>query len=106
MATLTLADIRDLAVPVLTTTPARKALLFGSWARGTQTRGSDIDMMVISGDSGKRFFARYDDYDALYDAFGGVGLDLLIYTDRELKAMEDRSFIKTIVREGVVIYER
>jgi predicted nucleotidyltransferase len=98
-------NIRSLAVPVLIKTPARKALLFGSWARGTQSRGSDIDMMVVSGESGKRFFDRYEDFVGLYDVFGKVGLDLLVYTEKELMEMKDRSFIQTMVREGIVIYE-
>lgn len=101
-----LNDIRRVAQPVFAQSPAQKALVFGSWSRGTQSRKSDIDMMVISKNTKKRFFDRYADFDGLYDAFGQVGLDLLIYTDEELSAMKDRSFIQTVLREGVVIYER
>lgn len=102
----TIDDIQTAAVPVLEKTPAKKALVFGSWARGAQTRGSDIDMMVICAGTGKRFFDRYDDFDGLYDVLGSAGLDLLIYTDAELDGMMDRPFIQTAIREGIVIYER
>ncbi len=99
-------DIRAIAVPILKNTPAQKAVVFGSWARGTRTRGSDIDMMIISDQGATRFFDRYKEFDALYDALGSFGLDLLIYSKEELDAMSERPFIKTILREGVLIYER
>ena len=106
MPILDIDDIKNVAVPLLKKTPAKKALVFGSWARGTQTRHSDVDMMVLSDETGKRFFDRYDDFDELIDAFGRIGLELLIYSDREISDMKDRPFIKTILNEGVVIYER
>ena len=101
-----LNDIRTLAQPVFAQSPAQRAVVFGSWSRGTQSRKSDIDIMIISKSTQKRFFDRYEDFNGLYDAFGKIGLDLLIYTDEELSAMKDRSFIQTVLREGVVIYER
>jgi predicted nucleotidyltransferase len=102
----TLTDIQTIASPVLTASPATKAIIFGAWSRGTQTRTSDIDMMVISQDAQKRFFDRYEDFKGLYDVFGKTGLDLLIYSGKEVADMKDRSFIQTILHEGVVIYER
>jgi len=68
-----LDDIRLLAQPVFAESPAQKAVVFGSWSRGTQSRKSDIDMMVICRNTHKRFFDRYDDFAGLYDAFGKVG---------------------------------
>jgi predicted nucleotidyltransferase len=106
MPILDINDIRDVAAPVLKKTPAKKAFVFGSWARGTQTRHSDIDMVILSDEIPKRFFDRYNDFDELIDVFGNIGLDLLIYSDSEISEMKDRPFIKTILNEGVVIYER
>jgi predicted nucleotidyltransferase len=106
MPILDINDIRTIAVPVLIKTPTDKAIVFGSWARGTQTRHSDIDMVIISKKMQARFFDRYNDYNELIEVLGAVGLDLLIYSDREISDMKDRPFIKTILNEGVVIYER
>lgn len=102
----TIKDIQTIAKPVLIASPATKAIVFGAWSRGTQTRTSDIDMMVISHDAQKRFFDRYEDFKGLYDVFGKTGLDLLIYSGKEMFEMKDRAFIQTISREGIVIYER
>jgi predicted nucleotidyltransferase len=99
-------DIRAISAPVLKKTPAQKAYVFGAWARGTQTRRSDIDMMVISSQGNVRYFDRYKEFDGLYEALGTAGLDLLIYSKEELDAMSGRPFIKTVVREGVLVYER
>jgi predicted nucleotidyltransferase len=93
-------------MPALEKTPAQKAYLFGAWARGTQTRRSDIDMMIISNQGTVRFFDRYKEYVPLYEAIGKAGLDLLVYSKEELDAMSERPFIKTIMREGVLVYER
>jgi predicted nucleotidyltransferase len=101
-----LSDIRTFAQPVFAKSPAQKAFVFGSWSRETQSKRSDIDMMVISKNTQKRFFDRFDDYNSLYDVFGKIGLDLLIYTENELSEMKDRSFVQTVLRQGVVIYER
>ena len=99
-------DIRAIAMPALKKTPAQKAFIFGAWARGTQTRRSDIDMMVISNQETIRFFDRYKEFDPLYEALGEAGLDLLIYSKEELDTMAERPFIKTVMREGVLVYER
>jgi predicted nucleotidyltransferase len=58
---LDINDIRTIAVPVLIKTPTDKAIVFGSWARGTQTRSSDIDMVIISKKMQVRFFDRYSE---------------------------------------------
>lgn len=68
--------------------------MFGSWARVTQTRGSDIDRMIISNETRQRYFDRYNDFDGLYEVFGNVVLDQLIYNGRELSEMTDRPLSK------------
>jgi uncharacterized protein len=41
-----LEDIKAKAVPVLTQAGVKKAALFGSYARGTNTQDSDVDILV------------------------------------------------------------
>ena len=81
----------------------RKVILFGSHARGDVSRKSDMDLVVIM-DTDKRFFDRYDLCDELYDIFD-TGLDILPYTEEELSRISHRPFIKTIINEGIVVYE-
>ena len=41
-----LDDIKAKAIPVLTQAGVKKAALFGSYARGTNTQESDVDILV------------------------------------------------------------
>jgi predicted nucleotidyltransferase len=100
-----LDDIRKRCGAALQATPAQQAIVFGSWARGTQTRHSDIDMIIIE-QTERPFFERYRDFGALFDTCKDQGLDLLVYTPDELAGMKNRSFIKKAFSEGIVIYER
>ena len=82
----------------------KKAILFGSRARGTETRRSDIDLIIIM-ETDKRFFERFAYFDEIHDVIKGKTIDLLIYTPEELDRISHRPFIKKILNEGQVIYE-
>ena len=84
---------------------AKKAIVFGSYARGDADRHSDLDLIVVV-DTERSFFKRHEGFAGLYDVWRR-GMDLLIYTPDELADMlaEHRDFIETALEEGVVIYE-
>lgn len=80
----------------------RRALLFGSLARGDVRGQSDLDLILIV-DKGEPFVercARF--YQALAPA---VGMDLLVYTPEEFEAMREGPFLRHALREAKVIYE-
>jgi predicted nucleotidyltransferase len=81
----------------------RKVVLFGSYARGDASRKSDMDLVVIM-NTNKRFFDRYELCDRLYEIFN-TGLDIFPYTEEEFSRISHRPFIKTIIKEGIVVYE-
>lgn len=81
----------------------RKVILFGSYAKGDVSRKSDMDLAVIM-DADKRFFDRYDLCDELYDIFD-TNLDIFPNTKEEFSRISHRPFIKTIIKEGIVVYE-
>lgn len=81
-----------------------RAIVFGSYARGTQTRKSDLDLVIVM-DTKKRFLDRYDDVKEIHDHVPGVHVEMLIYTEHELRAIAHRPFMRQILREGVVIHE-
>ena len=84
---------------------AFKAIVFGSFARNTMTRHSDIDAIFIE-ETNRRFIERLDRYmGGIYDRLG-IPADVLVYTPQEFDAMSDRSFMKRVLREGIVVYER
>ena len=98
-------DIRSAFTPVLWKGGARKAIVFGSYARGDADEHSDLDLIVVT-DTDRTFFDRYKNFGGLYDVWH-KGIDLLIYTPEELAQMlsEHRAFIDIALEEGVVIYE-
>src|SRR5712691_1118081 len=103
-----MAIIRDLAALKRSLAPhltqARKAILFGSAARGDADEWSDLDL-VIGTDTSRPFLERYLDFVAIYDIW--PRLDLLIYTPAEFEQMqaEGRPFIEHVLAEGVPVHE-
>jgi len=84
---------------------ARKAILFGSFARGTQSRRSDVDVVFVKTTS-ERFVERPDAYmKMLYERIRGRAIEVLVYTPEELDGIRERPFIARILREGKVVYE-
>jgi len=83
---------------------ARKAIVFGSVARGDADDWSDLDLVIIA-DTTRPFLERYRDFEGLYDVW--PRLDLLIYTPAEFAQMQEegRPFIEHVLGEGVVIHE-
>lgn len=84
---------------------AIKIILFGSAAKGSAGIWSDLDLVVVFADSKNDFITRVTD---LYrDVKPRVAADILVYTALEFKAMsESNSFIKHILKEGKVLYEK
>jgi len=84
---------------------AEKAILFGSFARGTATRHSDVDAVFVE-TTDQRFIERLDRYMAgIYDRLG-IPAEVFVYTPEEFANMRDQPFMKRILNEGVPVYER
>ena len=102
---ITLDQLAETLLPTLVRYQIVKAVVFGSFARGEPTRRSDIDLLLVQ-ETEKRFLDRYDGIlGEITDAIEGRDVDVLIYTPDELCRMADRPFIRTVLTEGVVIYE-
>jgi len=83
---------------------ARRAIVFGSVARGDADRWSDLDLLIVA-ETTRPFLERYRDFEAIYDVW--PNLDLLIYTPEEFARMraEGRPFLEHALSEGVVVHE-
>ncbi len=103
--TLTLEEIKAAVSASLRGSIARKAILFGSYARGDADEYSDIDLILVA-DTERKFVTRFEDFWPLINAVH-KSIDLLIYTPTELKEMVERDnpFVTHALAEGVVIYE-
>jgi predicted nucleotidyltransferase len=84
---------------------ACKAILFGSFARGTATDRSDVDVVFVE-ETSERFLARLGKYmDPLFDRLK-LAADVFVYTPAEYERMLGRFFMDRVLREGIVVYER
>ena len=96
--------VKKLLLPVFMESKTKKAYLFGSFSKGTQTRKSDVDLMIIT-ETDKRFFDRYEDYESIQELLADRSVDMLIYTPDEVSRISHRVFIKRILEKGEIIYE-
>jgi len=83
-----------------------KIVLFGSAARGSADKLSDIDILVVAENVAPRFLDRIADaYDLISHDYA---LDILIYLPHEYEEMkrDGNPFVEATEREGRVLYER
>lgn len=103
--------LRELEVklmPIFERHGVERAFVFGSVARGEHTRRSDVDLIVIQ-ETGKRFLDRYEGILAdIHSAIGPIrrSVDLLIYTPSEFAELPRSAFVRRMLNESKVIYER
>lgn len=91
-------DIITILFPVFQRKGVRRAVLFGSYAEGTQTENSDIDILVDSGMRGLRF------YGLLEDVCQSVNHPVDLIDVYQIKP--GSKIAREIANKGIVIYEQ
>ena len=82
-----------------------RAILFGSFARGRQSKRSDVDLILIQ-KTDKPYFERFEGIlGDLNRTVSGRHIEVFIYTPGELEQMKGRKFIERALQEGKVLYE-
>ena len=90
-----------------------KVILFGSYANGTATKDSDLDVLVVldSNDFAKTFDERMNRWNIIYPAVletnRKIALDVITYSKAEYEYLlkENDFFVKEVVDTGTVLYE-
>ena len=77
--------------------------LFGSYARGRADLFTDLDVLVIM-NTDKPFIERAGEICSLLCL--PVDADILCYTPEEFRRMRDTPFIRKILEDEVVLYEK
>lgn len=94
----TVSQLQALLSPVFDRYGIRRAVLFGSYGKGTATETSDVDLLVDSGLRGLRFVGLLDDVQRAV----GKDVDLFDVTHIESGSRIDREIRDT----GVTVYEK
>lgn len=88
-----------------TSSPAR-VILFGSYARGTATEDSDLDLMVIE----RELQNKADESVRLRRAIGGIGagVDVLVYSEEEAirRAKIPGTLLYWAFKEGQILHDK
>jgi predicted nucleotidyltransferase len=101
----TLDDLARIARPPLEAAGALRAVVFGSYARGSADAYSDLDLVVVMQTDAPRL-DRHRALRSLLDAIP-IPVDLLVFTPEEY-ALGMRRWLgvfDSIAREGIVIHE-
>jgi predicted nucleotidyltransferase len=99
-----LSEIEYIAGQIIEKYRPLKIILFGSAGRGEYDKVNDLDFLIVKEDVPSHGLARMRELDELIDR--NIASDMLIYRPDEL---ENRiklgdPFIKTILREGQILY--
>ena len=96
----TTKDIQEKLYPLFRALPVEKAILFGSYAKGTPVRGSDVDIVIDSNGKirGIDFFGVLEDITQTLK----IPVDLIEASQLVKGGRAQREIADT----GVVIYER
>ncbi len=97
--------IRDVVEQIVHQFSPIKIILFGSYAYGTPRPESDVDILVIMETPLRETQQAVQICQKIEYRFG---LDLIVYTPARLAQRLEwgDSFLKEIVRRGIVLYER
>ncbi|MCD8095685.1 MAG: nucleotidyltransferase domain-containing protein [Ruminococcus sp.] len=94
----TIAQIQAFLKPVFENYDVKKAVLFGSYAKGIADEKSDVDILVDSGLRGLHFFGLLEDVVESLNKYVDL-IDVI-----EIRRGSDIE--KDIERRGIVIYEK
>ena len=94
----TIPQLRDILSPIFGKYDIRKAVLFGSYGKGTASPKSDVDLLVESGLRGLRFVG------FLGDIQNAVGKDVDLFDVTHI--IPDSLIDREIQQTGVVLYEK
>jgi len=100
------AKIGDIAMKIANKFNPEQIILFGSYAKGTQSKGSDIDLLIIQ-DTELPSYKR--GIDIRLSLIGTkMPIDILVYTRNEFeKEKNDKySFLFSAIKTSKILYER
>lgn len=101
-------DLEKLKLKIVNIIQPERIILFGSYAKGTYSEDSDLDLLVVIKESNEPRYKRARKIRKTIWGLVNVPKDILVYTEEELDRWKDvpMSFVSNIITEGKLIYER
>lgn len=84
----------------------KKIILFGSYAYGHPTKGSDLDLLVVKNTDLPRYKRAREIRKYLW-GISEIPKDIIVYTQREIEDWKNvkAAFITEVMRKGKILYE-
>ena len=103
---VTMQQIQTLVDEIASGYKPEKIYLFGSYANGTPTADSDIDLFIVK-DTNTRKIERRIEVRKSFNKYPPVGLDIIVYTPSEFKKVENDvvNIALEAVKTGKLMYE-
>lgn len=93
-------EIKELLFPIFQANPVYRAILFGSYAKGNQTDGSDIDIVIDS--QGELLNIEF--YGLLEEISETTGKSIDLFEISEIK--NNNTIRLAVEKEGLLLYDR
>ena len=93
-------QIRQILIPIFTKEPIQRAILFGSYAKGTHTDVSDVDIVIDS----RGHLIGLDFFRVLDEIIQALRTDVDLFEAAEIVAGSPME--TSILSEGITLYER
>jgi predicted nucleotidyltransferase len=104
------AQLASLTEEIIRVANPRRVVLFGSQARGTANRDSDVDLLIIGDRSTEEGWSRRREIGRIRRSLPSIGapIDILFFTPAEIEKWRHTTnhVIVEALREGKVLYER
>lgn len=98
-------ELREVIMRLVRELHPERIILFGSRARGTQSRHSDLDLFIVI-DTEEKPLDRIGTVMRHLPPSLSYGVDVIVYRPEELAERKDTPFIRRLLAEGVTLYER
>ncbi len=101
-------QIAELTKDIVAIANPEKVLLFGSYANGTATEDSDVDLLVVMDKlTTKRHELTTSIYSKIWKKFN-FSKDILVYSISDIERLKDvkHSFLTSVVNTGKIVFER
>lgn len=94
----TIDEIKEKTVPVAKEFGIQRMYLFGSYARGEANDDSDVDIYIDKGNL--KSLIQYYNFVAEIEQTLGCHVDVVT------TGIQDKTFLRAIMKDGVLLYER